>query len=467
MGNESAGVFMGNKSIALITVASAAAVVFAINALNLDATWIEETDSTTMALAPISLGNPAASATLQTVRPVSPFDQSRVPTPEALPSTYAQRVKVKSGDTLAKILVKAGVGRTETHYIVQALGKKYDPRRIRRGQQITLTFESAPMIIDVSIPPQSDQFVGLTIEPDYKTVVRVARNADGNFVAEEFEKTLNRTAVRAEGTIENSLYVAGRDVGVPAVMIARMIRLMSWDVDFQRDIRTGDSFEVMYEKVTDDRGQHVYNGAVKFVALTLSGKRITVYRHQLEDGSVDYFDEDGKASRKALMRTPIDGARLSSGFGKRRHPILGYNRMHKGVDFAAASGTPVYAAGNGTVAFAGRKGSFGNYIKIRHNGTYQTAYAHLKGFARGVRSGKRVEQGQVIGYVGTTGRSTGPHLHYEVHQGNRQVNPMRVKMPSGRTLKGSELARFKAHKQVQDQLWASLADAEVAAASQD
>lgn len=452
---------MTNKSIALITMASATAVVLAINALSLDASWDQGGDST-MAIAPISLGNPAAAATLQTVRPLSPYDQAPNATAQALPTTYAQHVKVKSGDTLAKILVNAGVGRTETHYIVRALAKKYDPRRIRKGQQLTLTFESAPMIIDVSVPPQTDQFVSLTIEPDYKTEVRVTRDKDGNFAAKEFEKTLNRKPVRAEGEIENSLYVTGRNVGVPAVVIARMIRLMSWDVDFQRDIRTGDSFEVMYEQVTDRNGKHVYDGAVKYVALTLSGKRITVYRHLMADGSIDYFDEDGKASRKALMRTPIDGARLSSGFGKRRHPILGYTKMHKGVDFAAASGTPIYAAGNGTVAYAGRKGGYGNYIKIRHNGTYQTAYAHLKGFARGVRSGKRVEQGQVIGYVGTTGRSTGPHLHYEVMRGNRQVNPMRIKMPSGRTLKGAELERFMAHKRSEDEVWASLGNAEVA-----
>lgn len=452
---------MTTKSIALITLASAAAVAVAMNVLSLDATW-DEGDDATMAIAPISLGNPAAAATLQTFRPVSPFDQKENASAQALPTSYAQHVRVKSGDTLAKILVNAGVGRTETHYIVQALTEKYDPRRIRQGQQLTLTFESAPMIIDVSVPPQTDQFVSLTLEPDYKTEVRVARDPDGNFVAREMAKTLNRNPVRAEGTIENSLYVAGRNSGVPAVVIARMIRLMSWDVDFQRDIRAGDTFEVMYERVTDKNNKHVYDGTVKYVALTLSGKRITVYRHELADGSIDYFDEDGKASRKALMRTPIDGARLSSGFGKRRHPILGYTRMHKGVDFAAASGTPIYAAGNGTVAYAGRKGSFGNYIKIRHNGTYQTAYAHLQGFARGIRSGKRVEQGQVIGYVGTTGRSTGPHLHYEVHQGNQQVNPMQIKMPSGRTLKGTELTRFVSHKTRVDEVWASLGSSEIA-----
>ena len=167
------------------------------------------------------------------------------------------------------------------------------------------------------------------------------------------------------------------------------------------------------------------------------------------------------------MRTPIDGARLSSTFGKRKHPILGYTRMHKGVDFAAPRGTPVYAAGHGTVVYAGRKGGYGNYIKLRHNGTYETAYAHLKGFARGVSKGKRVEQGQVIGYVGTTGRSTGPHLHYEVMMSNNQVNPLRVRMPSGKTLKGKYLARFKAFRQAQDRILASLKTTEVAKRGND
>jgi len=449
---------MTNKGIFLVAAASSVALLFALNMLQVDiGEDLSETD--TMAMAPISLGNPAAAATLQTRRPVPPSHSAPL---LAQPAVYNQRIEIGKGDTLAELLVGAGVQRTDAHYAIKALSEYYNPRRIRRGQDVTLTFESAPLSVDARTQTMADTFIGFAIEPDYKTEVRVARTADGDFRAEQHAKQLEHIPVRAEGKIENSLYVAGRDVGVPAVIIARMIRLLSWDVDFQRDIRTGDGFEVMYERVVDKAGKPVYNGAVTYAALTLSGKRINIYRHELKDGSVDYFDEDGKASRKALMRTPIDGARLSSTFGKRKHPILGYTRMHKGVDFAAPTGTPIYAAGNGTVAFAGRKGGYGNYVRLRHNGTFETAYAHMKGFARGVRTGKRVEQGQIIGYVGTTGRSTGPHLHYEVLTGGKQVNPLRVKMPSGRTLEGKELARFLEHREAQDRLLASLKGTEVA-----
>ncbi len=455
---------MTSKGIFLVAATSAVALLFAMNVLQVDMASDDLSETGTMALAPISLGNPAAAATLQTRRPIAPFQERA---PAALPAIYNQRLEVGKGDTLAAILINAGVDRTEAHYAIKALSEFYNPRRIRRGQDLTLTFESAPLSVDARTQIKADTFIGMAIEPDYKTEVRVARTASGDFRAEQHTKQLDRKPVRAEGKIENSLYVAGRDAGIPAVIIARLIRLLSWDVDFQRDIRTGDTFEVMYESVHDKSGKPVYNGAVTYASLTLSGKRINVYRHKLEDGTIDYFDENGKASRKALMRTPIDGARLSSTFGKRKHPILGYTRMHKGVDFAAPSGTPIYAAGNGTVVYAGRKGGYGNYIKLRHNGTYETAYAHLKGFARGVRTGKRVEQGQVIGYVGTTGRSTGPHLHYEVMMSNKQVNPLRVRMPSGKSLKGKDLARFEAFRQEQDRVFAGLGATELASKGND
>jgi murein DD-endopeptidase MepM/ murein hydrolase activator NlpD len=450
---------MTNKGIFVLAAASSVALLFALNMLQVDL-GKDLPDTETMAMAPISLGNPAAAAILQTRRPQPP--KSAIPVAPQ-PAIYNQRIEVGNGDTLAELLVGAGVDRTDAHYAIKALSEYYNPRRIRRGQDVTLTFESAPLSVDARTQIKNDTFIGMAIEPDYKTQVRVARTADGDFRAEQHAKKLEHVPTRAEGVIENSLYVAGRDAGVPAVVIARMIRLLSWDVDFQRDIRSGDSFEVMYERVIDKSGKPVYDGAVTYAALTLSGKRINIYRHELEDGTVDYFDETGKASRKALMRTPIDGARLSSTFGKRKHPILGFTRMHKGVDFAAPSGTPIYAAGNGTVVYAGRKGGYGNYLRVRHNGTFETAYAHLKGFARGVRTGKRVEQGQIIGYVGTTGNSTGPHLHYEVMTGGKQVNPLRVKMPSGRTLDGKELARFLEHREEQDRLLASLKGTEVAA----
>ncbi|MEX2311931.1 MAG: peptidoglycan DD-metalloendopeptidase family protein [Rhodospirillales bacterium] len=449
---------MTNRGIFILSAVSSVALIVALNILQVDISD-ELSDSETMAMAPISLGNPAAAATLQTRHVVEPM-----PSPPVIsqPAVYHQRIEVGQGDTLAELLVKAGVDRTEAHYAIKALSEYFNPRRIRNGQDLTLTFESAPLSVDTPVQNESDTFIGMALEPDYKTEVRVARTADGNFQAEQHKKELQRKPVHAAGLIENSLYVAGRDAGVPAVVIARMIRLLSWDVDFQRDIRTGDGFEVMYERVLDASGKAVYNGAVTYAALTLSGKRINVYRYTLDDGTVDYFDEAGKASRKALMRTPIDGARLSSTFGKRKHPILGYTRMHKGVDFAAPTGTPIYAAGNGTVAFAGRKGGYGNYVLLRHNGTYETAYAHMNGFARGIRTGTRVEQGQIIGYVGTTGRSTGPHLHYEVLMSGNQVNPLRVKMPSGRSLEGKELAGFQEFRAEQDRLLASLKGTEIA-----
>ncbi len=258
--------------------------------------------------------------------------------------------------------------------------------------------------------------------------------------------------VFAEGRIDSSLYVDGRKADIPPSVLVDLFRLYSWDVDFQRDIRGGDGFRVLYERITNDQGESVDNGDVLHASLTLSGKALQVYRYIGATGHVEYFNEKGESAQKALMRTPIDGARLSSRYGKRRHPVLGYTKMHKGVDFAAASGTPIYAAGNGTVAFAGRKGGYGKYVKIRHNDTYSTAYAHMKGYGRGIRTGTRVRQGQIIGYVGTTGRSTGPHLHYEIMMSGRQVNPLRVRMPSGRKLKGDELRRFMVEKARIDKL---------------
>ena len=273
--------------------------------------------------------------------------------------------------------------------------------------------------------------------------IRVDKGPKGGFSASKVEKTLNRDMARAEGVIESSLYVAGRKAGIPNRVLAELIRAYSWDVDFQRDIRSGDGFEVMYERVFDALGKQVFSGPIAFAALTLSGKRHAIYLHTTADGTRDYFDAKGRSARKALMRTPIDGARLSSGFGRRRHPVLGYNKLHRGVDFAAPRGTPIYAAGNGIIVRAGRNGAYGKYVRIRHNARYATAYAHMSGFARGLAKGKRVTQGQIIGFVGTTGRSTGPHLHYEILAGGVRTNPMKLRMPSGRKLKGAELARFQ------------------------
>ncbi len=272
----------------------------------------------------------------------------------------------------------------------------------------------------------------------------VRRQDDGKFRAAEIKHELRTTLVRGVGTITSSLYVAGRSAGPPPALLIELLRIDSWDVDFQRDIQSGDGFDIVFERLTTESGEKVRDGAIVYAALRLGRATHTFYRFVDKRGRSGYFDENGQSARKPLLRTPVDGARLTSRYGRRRHPVLRYTRMHRGVDFAAVRGTPVYAAGNGRIVYRGRKGAFGKYIKIRHNSQYQTAYAHLLSFRRGVTSGSRVKQGQIIGYVGSTGTATGPHLHFEVMVGGRQVNPLRVRLPSGRKLKGKELASFHA-----------------------
>jgi len=225
--------------------------------------------------------------------------------------------------------------------------------------------------------------------------------------------------------------------------VSAIVKLFSWDVDFQRDVQPGDHFAAIYDHMTDDAGNAAGLGVIAYAALELNGRVIKAYRFKRSDGSVDYYNEDGRPLRKWLLRTPVDGARLSSRFGARRHPILGYTRMHKGVDFAAASGTPIYAAGDGRVEVVGRNKGYGNYVRIRHNAEYSTAYGHMSRFAKGLRRGQMVKQGTIIGYVGATGLATGPHLHYEILQAGAQINPLSVKTIEQVQLAGADLRRFQ------------------------
>jgi murein DD-endopeptidase MepM/ murein hydrolase activator NlpD len=222
-----------------------------------------------------------------------------------------------------------------------------------------------------------------------------------------------------------------------------MIRIFSFDVDFQREVRRGDGFEVLYHQAFDVNGAAVPITEIVFASMTLSKTPRPYYRYTPASGVTDYFDRRGQSVKKTLMRTPVDGARLSSGFGRRKHPILGYTKLHRGADFAAPTGTPIMAAGDGVVVSLGRNGHYGKYIQIRHNSTYSTAYAHMSAYRRGLKRGSRVRQGQTIGYVGSTGRSTGPHLHYEVLVNGKQRNPLGLKLPSGEQLRGKDLANFK------------------------
>lgn len=356
--------------------------------------------------------------------------------------------EVGRGDTLMEILVDSGVSRSDAHNAITALGKSYRPRDMRPGQEIALLFD-----LPKSIPTR--RFTRLTIRPRVDREVTVTRRGD-LFDTEVLDKPLKQVTTRSIGSINSSLYVSAVKQGVPLPILMETVRIYSWDVDFQRQIQKGDRFELVYERVLTEDGEFVRHGRILYGNMTLSGEANHLYLHKTADGTLDYFDENGQSARKALMKTPINGARLSSGFGRRHHPVLGYTKMHRGVDFAAPRGTPIYAAGSGTITVRGRNGGYGNYIKIRHNSNYSTAYAHMKGFSRKLTRGSRVKQGQVIGYVGSTGRSTGPHLHYEVLRNGRRLNPMRLKMPSGRKLKGKELARFHKSRDKTKELIATL-----------
>lgn len=343
-------------------------------------------------------------------------------------------VSLGRGDTLMQVLIEAEVPQPNAHEAINALRAVYDPRRMKSGQPIEVLFDRTE---------GDGKFVGFAFQPAVERSVSVS--FDGvRFQAAEVAKKLERRPIAARGEINSSLFESGRQAGVPMAVLAALIRNYSYDVDFQRDIQPGDQFEILYEQIVTEDGE-VASGAgdILYASLTLSGKKKAIYRYEDSQGVAEYFNAMGESVRKALLRTPIDGARLSSGFGMRRHPVLGYGKMHKGIDFAAPTGTPIYAAGAGVVEEAGSKGSYGNYIRVRHNNQISTAYAHMSRFGTGMRRGARVSQGDVIGYVGTTGRSTGPHLHYEILKGGQQVNPLSVDMPTGRNLDGKELKRFK------------------------
>ena len=239
----------------------------------------------------------------------------------------------------------------------------------------------------------------------------------------------------------SSLYGTAKDNKVPDYIIAELTRIFAYDVDFQRQVKADDTFDVFYGNPLT--GSSSKRKVLHFAQLTLDGKTKTYYRYTTKDGQTDYFDENGRSAQKALLKTPVSGARLTSGFGMRRHPLLGYSKMHAGVDFGVPQGTPIRAAGSGVVEIAGRHGAYGIAVEIDHDNRYETLYAHMSKLAAGIRRGAKVNQGQIIGYVGSTGRSTGPHLHYEVHVDGRPVNPTRIKAAGGKQLAGKELAKFK------------------------
>ncbi|MFM9862457.1 MAG: M23 family metallopeptidase [Micropepsaceae bacterium] len=343
-------------------------------------------------------------------------------------------IEVERGDTLTGILVEQGIDGIEARTAVAALSSVYEPTAIRAGDNIVVTFA-----------PEGSPLLSIALKPSAERDLLVTRAADGSFSVADNVKVLTAVETHASGTIDGSLYASVKAAGVPESVVISLIHIFSYDVDFQREVKSGDSFDILYTHYLDETGAPVRGGAIAYAELTLGRTKKPLYRFTASDNSTDYFTAKGWSGKRQLMRTPIDGARLSSKFGMRRHPILGYTKMHKGVDFAAPRGTPVMASGNGVVKLARWHGGYGNFVEVAHANGYSTGYAHLSRIARGIKPGAKVRQGQVIAYVGTTGRSTGPHLHYEVMLKSRQINPMGVKLPTGRELTGKDLLAFQAN----------------------
>lgn len=364
-----------------------------------------------------------------------------------LQDPYTVTIEIAPGDTLMSVLTDAGIARGTAYSAIEALSEVFDPRGLRPKQVLEVD-------IQPSLPTSPAKVSELRFRPDGLRDFVVASTEDG-FVATEAVRELSEHIVRTDGSIDSSLYVAAQEAGVPVRVLGSLINIFSFDVDFQREIQPGDRFSLLFSEKRTDEGDTVDYGNIMIAEMTVGGELKRFYRFVDDAGQADYYDEKGQSARRALLRTPVEGARISSGFGRRTHPILGYTKMHKGLDFAAPSGTPIYAAGDGVVEAAGWNGGYGKYIRIRHNGTYQTAYAHLSRIDSRITPGARVQQRQIIGYVGTTGRSTGPHLHYEVLVDGTQTNPLGVKLPTGKTLAGAELARFERERAAIEQQYAA------------
>ena len=344
--------------------------------------------------------------------------------------------KISSGETFDKILNNYSIPNEEISRIKKKLNSDYDINNLKPNLEIKITIDQS----------NNKKITSFLFPVSRTEKIQLTRNLDNNlFEKKKIVTNLNKKIVFKEGKITQSLYKTAIDLNVQPNVIIEFARIYGFQVDFQRDIRKNDNFQIMYEMFEDDDGKVFETGNIIFADLKLSGKNNAFYYFE-KKGSEGHYDENGKSVEKALMKTPINGARLSSAFGMRKHPIDGFNKMHRGTDFAAPMGTPIMASGSGLITRARWCGGGGNCVKIKHNSTYETIYAHMKNFARGIKEGIRVKQGQIIGYVGSTGKSTGPHLHYEVVVNGKKVNSQKLKLPSGKTLKGKEREIFEVEK---------------------
>ena len=344
--------------------------------------------------------------------------------------------KIETGDTFEKILNEINISKNEKKKVLNKISKFKFVNKLYKGQKISFK-------VDRKNPVKILEF---SVQTSKTKKIRFSRNTEiDNFEYREIETKLTQTILYKEAEIINSLYAVAIDIGIQPNVIIDFARIYGFQIDFQRDIWKNDIFQIVYETFLDENKKILETGNIIYANLILQGRENPLYIYKTKEG-YDHFDKYGKSIKKSLMKTPINGARLSSNFGMRKHPILGFNKMHKGTDFAAPSGTPVMASGDGKIVRARWCGGGGNCIKIKHNSTYSTVYAHLSKFGRRIKEGVRVKQGQIIGYVGSTGMSTGPHLHYEVIESGIKVNSQKLKLPSGKILKGKERKLFEIEK---------------------
>lgn len=353
--------------------------------------------------------------------------------------TVEHEIKLAKGDTFIKVLTDLGMGYSEANDIYLTLKPVYKPEKLRAGQIIHIT---------TTVDTDKDVLISLdniTIEPKAGERYIVEKDENDKYVAKSVKDELIEEVKTLSGVIDGNLSSSMNKAGVPSKVVANFINIFAYSIDFRRDIKKGDKFEIIFENHLTPDGKLVKTGNILYASLQLRKDKIALFRYKDKSGNVDYYDEKGYAMKKTLHRKPLafQAARISSPFGKRRHPIKKKVIVHWGVDYAAPRGTAIYAGGDGVVQKAGWNGGYGNYVKIRHNSEYSTAYGHMQKIAKGIRPGTRVKQGQIIGYVGSTGLSTGPHLHYEVVKNGKRVNPLKIKAAAGENLKGKELKKFK------------------------
>jgi murein DD-endopeptidase MepM/ murein hydrolase activator NlpD len=344
-------------------------------------------------------------------------------------------LKVQKGDNLVSLLTDAGVSSDEAQSAFNTVRTVFNPRKLVVGNTIAIRLDK-----------NSDGNVivrNLKLPISTLSTVELSRSQDDEFAVKKIDVPLTKKLAHAGGTINSSIYQTGAESGIPSSMLGEIINAYSYDVDFQRDVKKGNSIDVLFERMETKDGVVAGNGNLVFAELNLGNRDLKLYRYVDKNGNSDFYNEKGESIRKAMLRTPINGAKITSAFGMRVHPLFGYSKMHKGVDFGAPTGTPIYAAGDGTVAVVKRENGYGNYLRINHNNKYASAYAHLSRYASGIAVGKHVKQGQIIAYVGMTGDATGPHLHYEILANNEQVNPANVKFKTGNVLAGKELLAFR------------------------